>query len=129
VGAVRSMQPSWALKNRAANSASVAEATTTTTRMTLLFTLMAPLVGGGADAGVGLPVRLLRTNKPPAQDGSRFGVGQVGRVAVNVEDHVAGAEPDGCVGVSGGVVEELVGGMFGLFGGIGLGGGDGSEGG
>jgi hypothetical protein len=58
----------------------------------------------------------------------RFGFGQIGSVDVNVKDHVTGVDSDGCVRVSGGVVEELMGGASGLFGGVGLGGGDGAEG-
>ena len=39
-----------------------------------------------------------------AAAGSRFG--EVGGVAVNVEDHVTGGIPDGGVGVRGGVIEK-----------------------
>ena len=40
-----------------------------------------------------------------ADTGSRFG--EVGGVAVNVEDHVAGGIPDRGVGVRGDVIEQL----------------------
>jgi hypothetical protein len=59
---------------------------------------------------------------------SRLRLRQVGRVAVHVEDHIAGRISDSGLGMSGSVVEELIGGPRGHLGGFRLGGGDGSEG-
>jgi len=62
--------------------------------------------------------------------GATAGLGsrEVRRVAMQVEYHVAGNIADGGIGVGVGIVEEPDSGIIGAFGGIGLVGGNGSEG-
>ena len=63
-----------------------------------------------------------------AGTGAGLGFGEVGCVAVDVEDHVAGMVADGGVRMSGAVVEQLGDGARGGFGTVGLGAGEGAEG-
>ena len=60
--------------------------------------------------------------------GAGLGLGQVGGIGVDVEDHVAGRVTEGGFRVGGGIIEEINTGVGSGFSGVGLLGGDGAKG-